>query len=185
MLLYHYIRHPRQTGAICSSSNKLSKMITTNMGIEQANNIIELGAGNGIFTKTILEKKNPDANFFAIEINPKIAKALSTKFNTLDIEVGSANNLKNMMAKRSMQNADIIISSIPWAMLKQYEQKILLEQIYNSLQNGGYFATFAYILPTIMATNFKKQLFNVFSNVEKSKIVWKNIPPAFVYYCKK
>ncbi|RDU64020.1 class I SAM-dependent methyltransferase [Helicobacter sp. MIT 14-3879] len=186
MFIYHYIKNPRQMGAICQSSKRLSNAITSNINIEKAKNIIEIGAGTGVFTQTILSKKNPNANFFAIEINPKMAAKLSNKVEKLDIEVGSASNLTYMMNKRGMKGADAIISGIPWAMLKKMEQKELLEEIYNALNNGGYFTTFAYILPTIMATNFKNQLINMFgANIRTSKIVWQNIPPAFVYYCRK
>lgn len=186
MFIYHYIKNPRQIGAITQSSKKLSETITSNINLHKANNIIEIGAGGGAFTKMIIKKKALNAKFFAIEINPKLASKLSSKIKGLDIEIGCANNLCDMMEKRNMINADIIISGIPFAMLKKKEQRALLIQIHNALGANGVFCTFAYTIPTIMARNFRKQLFEIFNNnIQISPIIWQNIPPAFVYYCRK
>lgn len=186
MFIYHYLKNPRQIGAITQSSKKLSETITSNIDLHKARNIIEIGAGGGAFTKMIIQKKAKNAKFFAIEINPKLALKLSNKIKGLDVEINTANNICEIMKTRNMPYADIIISGIPFAMLKKNEQKILLEQIHNALGKNGIFCTFAYTIPTIMANNFKKQLFNIFNNnVYTSPIVWQNIPPAFVYYCRK
>jgi phospholipid N-methyltransferase len=62
-----------------------------------------------------------------------------------------------------------------------------LAAIVDVLPKGGYFTTFAYLQGTILPTgiNFRKRLEKYFSSVEKSRVVWLNIPPAFVYRCKK
>jgi phospholipid N-methyltransferase len=35
------------------------------------------------------------------------------------------------------------------------------------------------------AWRFKKKLYAKFDKVETSRIVWSNIPPAFIYICEK
>lgn len=185
-MLPYYLKNPKHTGALCSSSNHLAEVITKNIGIEQASSIIEIGPGIGAFTKVIL-RKNPNARFFAIEINPKIANKLQKRFPNLDVVVGSVEFLQNIMQERQISYVDIIISGIPWALLSQTVQKEFLQNIYCALKPGGYFATFAYLLPTMGARRFRKRIYKdkMFSEIKKSKIVWDNIPPAFVYYCKK
>jgi phospholipid N-methyltransferase len=39
------------------------------------------------------------------------------------------------------------------------------------------------VLPS--AHKFRKKLDRTFHKVEKGKVVWGNIPPAFVYRCRK
>ncbi|WP_297810634.1 methyltransferase domain-containing protein [uncultured Helicobacter sp.] len=186
-MLPYYLANPKRTGALCSSSQYLAEMITKNIGIEQASNIIEIGPGMGAFTKVILRKKTDLAQFFAVEINPKIAQKLHKRFPNLDVALGSAEFLETIMQERQMSSADVIVSGIPWALLNQVTQKCILENIYNVLKPGGYFATFAYILPTMGARRFRKIIYGdkIFSEIKRSKIVWNNIPPAFVYYCRK
>lgn len=185
MFLYHYIRNPKTTGAITQSSKKLSQTITENINIENANNIIELGPGMGAFTKMILQKKKDSARFFAVEINPNIASKLSLKFPNLDIAIGSAKHLGEMMKERKMESVDVIISGIPYSFLTTKEQSIMLKNVHNALKEGGYFSTFAYHSPLLGARIFKKKLYRVFSQVSTSKSILLNIPPAFVYICKK
>ena len=60
--------------------------MTENIDFQKARNIAEIGAGTGAFTRNILSKKDEDANFFAVEINKKMANKLSHKFENLDIE---------------------------------------------------------------------------------------------------
>lgn len=186
-MLPYYLTNPKCTGAVCSSSKYLAEVITENIGIEQACNIVEIGPGMGAFTKVILRKKPDSAQFFVIEINTKIANRLHKKFPHLDIALGSAEFLQTMMQERQMPFADVIVSGIPWAFLNQALQQRILENIHNALRTGGIFATFAYILPSAGAKRFRKRIYSkeMFSEIKKSAIVWNNIPPAFVYYCKK
>lgn len=184
-MLLHYIKNPKRTGALCSSSKQLSHIITENIGIENASNIIEIGPGLGAFTRCIINKKKKDSKFFAVEINENIAKNLCKKFKNLDVEVGSAEFLESMMKRRNMKYADVIVSGIPWALLSKVEQDRILHSIYKALKPGGYFVTFAYVIPTLYARYFKKKVFCTFNNVKTSSIIWNNIPPAFVYFCKK
>lgn len=185
MFLYQYITKPKQIGALCPSSSKLAFAMTEHIELDKARYIAEIGAGTGAFTRSILQKKNQAANFFAVEVNEKMANKLSHKIENLDIEVDSAQSLKKIICKRGINNLDIIISGIPWAFLNKQEQDQLLNTLYECLNEGGYFATFAYIIPTFAKVRFKEKLYSLFSEVKISKIIWRNIPPAFVYYCEK
>ena len=89
------------------------------------------------------------------------------------------------MQNKQIAQFDVVVSGIPWRLLKAKEQDILLKNIHHSLKNGGYFSTFAYILPTPKTILFRKKLQKYFSHIKTSKVVWNNLPPAFVYYCKK
>lgn len=187
-MLPYFFQNPKRTGALWSSSKHLAEVITKNIGIEHSSHIIEIGPGTGAFTKVILRKKPDSAKFFAIEINPKIAEDLRVRFPNLDVAVGNAESLQMMMTERKISSADVIVSGIPWALLSSVEQKCLLESICNALKPGGYFTTFAYrFIPSIGGRQFRKKLYegNFFSEVKKSELVLDNIPPAFVYYCRK
>ncbi|HEB9342718.1 TPA: methyltransferase domain-containing protein [Campylobacter coli] len=185
MFFYEYLKNPKQIGAFCSSSQKLGFVMTQNINLRQANYIVEIGPGTGVFTENILKYKNKKAQFFAIEINKNMAEKLKRKIANLDIEIGSAENLPYFLRQRSIANADVIVSGIPWSLLKDHEQEKLLKIIHKSLKPNGYFSTFAYILPTFSSLKFRQKIFSFFSEVRISRVVWQNFPPAVVYYCKK
>lgn len=185
MFLYHYLKNPKQVGALCPSSKKLTRAIIQGIGLKKVQNIVEIGAGTGVFTEAILKNKNENAKFFAVEINEKIVNKLTKKYENLDLQIGNAENLAHFLNQRQMLNVDIIVSGIPWALLKDYEQEKLLNVIYQNLNKGGYFNTFAYILPSPAGKAFRSKIFKLFKKVRISKIIWENVPPAVVYYCKK
>lgn len=87
MFIIQYFTSPKQTGALCASSSKLAAAMTENIDFQKARNIAEIGAGTGAFTRHILSKKDEDANFFAVEINEKMANKLSHKFENLDEDI--------------------------------------------------------------------------------------------------
>lgn len=140
MFFYEYLKNPKQIGAFCSSSQKLGFVMTQNINLRQANYIVEIGPGTGVFTKNILKYKNKKAQFFAIEINKNMADKLKRKIVNLDIEIGSAENLPYFLRQRNITYADVIISGIPWSLLRDHEQEKLLKIIHKSLKPNGYFS---------------------------------------------
>ena len=182
-----FLLNAKQTGAIAKSSEELADLITDSVNLKNAKVIVELGPGTGIFTKKILEKKSKKSIFFALETNPFFAS--ETKNNCSDAIVyrDSAICIQKYLFKHKVKACDCIISGLPWAAFGNNLQQELINSIFSSLRNGGEFATFAYIQGPLLSAGkrFKNMLEEDFSQVAKTRIVWKNIPPAFVYQCKK
>ena len=182
-MLLQFLKNPKHTGALHSSSHSLSCMMTKNIGIQNAKYIAEIGPGLGVFTQKILNLKQKDARFFAIEINPYFAKKLQEKFKNLEVENKNANQILSIMQNKQIAQLDVVVSGIPWSLLKAKEQDILLKNIHHSLKNGGYFSTFAYILSTPKTILFRKKLQNYFSHIKNSMDVLNNLFLHFAHYC--
>ena len=62
-----------------------------------------------------------------------------------------------------------------------------LRELRRVLKPGGQFVTFAYLQGLLLPAGrrFRAKLKRSFSDVTKSKIVWRNLPPAFVYRCRR
>lgn len=186
MFAYDFLKKPKQVGAILPSSAKLAWAMTENISLENARNIAELGAGTGAFTKQILRKKSAAASFFAVEIDTKMATKLAARFENLDIEAGRAQDLRAFLQRRNLGRLDAVVSGIPWTFLSEREQDELLGIIRECLNDGGCFTTFIYAFCSpIKRRRFARKLRAFFSELSTPKIVWKNIPPAFVYQCRK
>ena len=182
-----FFANPLTTGAICASSPELSRLIVKMVGTEKASSIVELGPGTGAVTGFILEEKNPDSHFFVIELNPDILTAFRKSFPTVKAYQDCASNLPAILKQEGLASVDVVISGLPWASFPDDTQEEVLNSIYEALPKGGVFATFAYIQGAILPTghSFKRRLNEYFSTVEKSEVVWRNIPPAFIYCCRK
>ncbi len=183
-----FITKPATTGAIAPSSTHLAKEIVTQAQIANAKLILEFGPGTGVFTQQILTTKQPDANFIAIERNPQLAAALNYKFPNAEIISDCISNIESILNSHGITDkADSIVCGLPWAAFDDNLQQKLLSATYNILKEDGIFTTFAYLQGLLLPSGqkFKKLINSKFANVQKSKIVWRNLPPAFVYKCQK
>lgn len=181
------IKNFRTTGAIAASSEELSELLVLTANIKEAKCIVEFGPGTGAVTKKILKYKNPDALFFAIEMNPVFVEATKKSCPGAVVYHDNAINLPKYLEKHNQKSCDVIYSGLPWSLIDDKIQDKLLEVIYDNLKEGGEFLTFAYIhgiyLPN--GLRFRKKIEKRFKKVEKTKTVWLNTPPAFVYHAIK
>jgi phospholipid N-methyltransferase len=99
----------------------------------------------------------------------------------------SVEHLAEHLREAGRDSVDATISGLPWAAFSPERQEKLLDATALALRPGGRFATFAYShaawLP--QARTFRKLLDARFSEVTTSEVVWRNVPPAFVYRCRK
>lgn len=186
-ILVQFLRKPLVTGAVCPSSRELSRTMTKGVHLKEARTIVELGPGTGAITGAILSAMNPAANFFAVELNDAVIPAFRRRFPNVRLYHDSAANLVEIMRRESIAEADVILSGLPWASFPDHLQEEILHAILEALPSGGYFTTFAYLQGTLLPTGikFRRRLEKYFTHVEKSRIVWGNIPPAFAYRCRK
>jgi len=182
-----FIINPARTGAILPSGDSLCELMTDLAGLNYVSTAIELGSGTGVITEKILRKKAENTTFFALEINPAFVEATKSRCPDAIVYQSSAENVMKHLETHGESGCDRIISSLPWSTFKGETQQLILDSIYEVLKPGGIFLTYAYVLGVIApsAWRFKKKLYAKFDKVETSRIVWNNIPPAFIYICKK
>jgi len=171
-----FLRHPMLTGAIAPSSPRLAETMTAGLGLERAANVAELGPGTGVFTEAILALLRPEARLTAVEINPRFAAELSERFPRADVVTGSAERL-------ALDGVDVVVSGLPWTAMTADRQQRILDALTASLAPNGRFTTFAYAHAawTPPARRFAASLRSRFAVVERTPVVWGNLPPAFVY----
>lgn len=185
--LWQFAKRPRSTGAVAPSSANLATEMTRGLGIPSANLVLEYGPGTGVFTRRIAAEKGPATRFLSFEINTAFAERLRTAHPDWEIHNCSVEQAPALLDELGLGPADCIVSGLPWAAFTPAEQSRLLGATAQLLRPGGGFTTFAYLhglaLPT--AHRFRRLLGDHFSRVETSPTVWRNLPPAFVYRCKR
>lgn len=185
-----FILNPFNTGAILPSSKSLAKEMVNLVDWKNTKTLVELGPGTGAFTEKIIKKiENKDKKiiFFGIEINQAFIKELRKKFPNTPFYNDSAENIKKYLNKNGAEYCEAIISGIPWGSFTIKIQEKLISKIAESISKDGVFLTFSYIHTSFRPHNkkFNRLLLKHFSSVKKSKLILKNIPPAFIYICKK
>lgn len=180
-----FLQQPTHIGAIAPSSPDLVRTMVDSFDWDQIHAAIEYGPGTGVFTEAILKKIHPEANFFAIEQSKEMVEATRQRCPNAKIFQDSVTNVQEICHQQSLKSVDAIISGLPWAAFPDVLQTEIMDSMLKVLRPGGTFATFAYwqglALPA--GKRFGRRLRETFSRVERSKTVWKNLPPAFVYRC--
>lgn len=184
--LAEFLRKPFHTASITPSSRYLASAMVERMGLGEATTVVELGPGTGVFTRFIVRELKPEARLICLEINPELARRVAERFPRAWVVNDSAENLARHLGHPD-PGVDCVISGLPWVILSAEDQKRLLEPAVRALRPGGGFATFAYShaawLPA--GRRFRAMLESSFSRVDISAPVWRNLPPAFVYHCRK
>ena len=187
VLFRRFLRNPVQVGALCPSSRALCSTMVSEIGVDTADVIVELGPGTGVITREIVRCMSPNAKLIAIELDQTLCVHLRKAFPEVTVCNDSAAGIGEILARHSLPNPDAVISGLPWANFSSRLQRNILDAVAEHIAPGGYFTTFAY-LQGLMFPNgqrFRRLLGEVFREVEISPVVWKNIPPAFVYRCRK
>lgn len=192
MSSWHFIKQfcsePRTIGAIAPSSKKLANRMLQQIDFDRARVIVEYGPGTGVFTRQILSKINLDKTiFFGLELNEQMNRIACTHAPEISIFQDSASEVRKYLNHHGVEHADAIISGLPWAAFSEKLQDEILEETVAGLPEGGFFSTFAYLHGLILPSGirFRSKLKQHFSEVKISPVVWGNIPPAIVYWCRK
>ena len=185
--LREFVRNPFTVAAITPSSRVLADLVTATVPHTGAPLVVELGPGTGAFTAAIQRRLAGRGWHLAIEINGRFAERLAARYVGLDVAVADACGLSDILAERGHGQADAIVSGLPWAAFAADRQDDLLDAVVGGLASHGAFTTFAYSHAgwTPPARRLRRALRSRFEEVVLSRTVWANLPPAFVYYCRR
>jgi phosphatidylethanolamine/phosphatidyl-N-methylethanolamine N-methyltransferase len=169
--------------ALASSSQGLAELITDLASLDTADAVIELGPGTGVFTEKIVEKTRAGSTFLAFEINPKFVEVTRRRCPRCTVVQESAVHARKYLNASGLEHCDSVVSGLPWATFSETLQDDLLDAISDALRPGGTFVAFTYVSSLLLpgGRGFRRKLHERFTEVEQSRVVWRNMPPAFVY----
>lgn len=173
-----FLKERKTVGAVSPSSKFLMKKMIAPIDFSSAKVIVELGPGNGVFTKGLLNKMTPDARLFSFELSQNFYDHINLKISDkrLILINDSADKLEEYLQKEGITEVDYVVSSLPLAVIPEEVKTKVLNACVKVLGEKGKYIQFQYSL------NAKKLLKSKFKDV-KHKFVPVNIPPAFVYQC--
>jgi phospholipid N-methyltransferase len=173
-----FFKEKKQVGAIAPSSKFLMKKMLKPIDFSTAKVVIELGPGNGVFTKGLLDKLNKDTKLFSFELNENFYELIKADIqdDRLILLNKSADCIMDVLAEHNITEVDYVISSLPLAVIDAPIKNAILDASVKALKPDGKYVQFQYSL------NAKKLLESKFKDVSYT-FVPANIPPAFVYTC--
>ncbi|OIR05264.1 ribosomal RNA adenine dimethylase [mine drainage metagenome] len=181
-----FVRCPRVVGAVAPSSRRLANTMIPPVDLTAADAVVELGAGTGVVTRALRSQIGAHTRLVALELRDPSAARLQRKFRDVQVVSGSAEHLRQHLDRLGHRHADCIVSGLPWGSMSGDLQRRILDAVEASLKPGGAFSAMAYVHASQFASarRFRRELERRFDQVCVSRIVWANLPPAFVYYCQ-
>lgn len=175
LFMKNFINSPKTIGSITPSSNKLARTMISLGKMTNNSIVVELGAGTGIITKTILSTVELEKPLIIFENDASFYPQLKNYSNTiLYDDAFLIKNKLNMLKDK----VDIIYCGLPLLNFSGEQIEELLTQVYDLLKPGGKLIGFQYT-PLLFP-----KLNKVFDKCNIN-YVFLNIPPAFVYTCVK
>ncbi len=178
--LLEYLKNPRKIGAIAPSGNGLSRKMVKPIDFRAAKVIVEYGSGTGAFTRELVIRRKIDTTLILIEQNEDFCRVLNEIFQNqpnLHIIHGSAEYVNCYLSAYGFQEADYIVSGLPFTSLPQNISSSILAETRKAIGHNGTFITFQYSL-------VKQKFFEKYFQITERLKEMKNLPPAFVLVMK-
>jgi phospholipid N-methyltransferase len=177
-----FLREPFTVGSFWPSSPALSRALVGGCEFAPGDTIVELGPGTGAFTELLIQRLQDRGRMVALEINPTNISVLRKRFAPCEMIQDSAEHLARYVEP---QSARCVVSGLAWGNMLPGLQDRIMDAVLASLAPQGQFVAFGYIHAKWFPTTqrFRRRLQRDFCRVEMTPVVWRNLPPAFVYRC--
>ncbi len=181
------LRRPTTMGAVAPSSSRLGGVLASVVPRTGEPVVVELGPGTGSVSAMIAQRLPAGARHLAVELDTDMVSFLRRTRPELDVVHGDARHLAGLLAERDIDHADAVICGLPWALFDDVTQAAILGEITRVIGSTGAFTTFAYLhgMSLAAARRFRATLRDTFDEVQVTATVWRNVPPAFVYVCRR
>lgn len=177
MFLKGFLKNPVMVGAVASSSQRLVRHMLSKVDFNQCKLFVEYGPGVGTFTRPILDRLAPDAKLVVIDTNPEFiaylqATIIDPRFSAV---LGSAADVKKIVADHGFEHADYIASGLPFSTLPPGVGDAIAKATREVIRPGGAFLVYQY---NPKVRNF---LTPYWSKIDHEVEFW-NIPPAQLWW---
>ena len=180
-------REPGTVGAVAPSSRYLAREMASVVPSTGTPVVVELGPGTGALSPAVADRLPSGGRHLAVELDPGMISHLRTNLPWLEVVEGNAAALSTLLRERGIERVDAVVSGLPWSIFPVDLQNSILREVGVALAPGGAFTTFAYVhaLGMAGARAFRSRLDTAFDEVVTTRTVWRNVPPARTYVCRR
>ncbi|MBA3834499.1 MAG: methyltransferase [Sphingomonas sp.] len=180
MFFRGFIKHPVMVGSVIPSSKLLIDKMLEPVDWQKCKLFVEYGPGVGTFTQHILDRLAPNATLLTIDTNPDFTSYLNSKFtdSRMKAVTGSAADVREIMAELGFEQADYVLSGIPFSTLPPGIGEDIARATSQVIRTGGAFLVY----------QFSSKVFDFiepwFNRIERA-FEWINVPPARLFWAHK
>ena len=173
------IKHFKEVGTVTRSGVAMSQKAASFIPTDEQVTVVELGAGDGVMTKHLLNRMSKDSTLISIELNEKLYRHLADIQDDRLVAVhASAEELETILEQRNIKEVDYMVSAIPFIVFPKAQAQEMLHTFKRLMKPGGLY----------MQVHYAKRLTSLYESVFgnlQTNFILANLPPAYVFVCKK
>jgi phospholipid N-methyltransferase len=175
-----FVKHPVMVGSVIPSSRILIEKMLAPVDWANCKLFVEYGPGVGTFTERVLEKMAPDAVLLTIDTNADFTAYLNGKIrdSRLRAVTGSAADVREIMEGFGFNEADYILSGLPFSTLPPGVGPKIVEKTAEALRPGGAFLVYQF------SPKVHDFIAPYFDRIDRG-FEWRNVPPAQLFWAWK
>lgn len=175
-----WLKNPRGIAALSPSSRHLAQAMIAQLP-PNAERVVELGGGTGVFTRALLEHGISADHLMVVELNQALYDVLKRRFPDTKITSGDARELAKLVQVEQFgagADVDAVISGLGLLSMPRTMQREILSAVFEVLKPEGSFIQFTYgpISPIS-----RELLDELGLRARRASTAWRNVPPAAVY----
>jgi phospholipid N-methyltransferase len=176
------LRHPVSVCAVAPSSQELARAMTHGIHLRPKESLIELGPGTGALTAQIHRILPASDAYLGIELEARFVQLLKERFPDLRFVQDTVARAHRVHVQSGLEPVKAIISGLSIATLPEDVQEAFIHNIDRLMTPGCLFRMFQYVhaYPWPSSIRFRQRMSRLFNSYHRSRVVFKNIPPAFV-----
>ncbi len=170
-----WIANPKAVGAIAPTSATMARIMASAARCDAELKVLELGPGNGVTTRAILEHGVAAENLIAIEFTKSFLPGLRLRYPGVNFVHGDAFDISQISAELGIEKFDTAISGLPLLNFPVDDRARLVELVLDQLVPGRPLIQFSYGLrPPVPARDG-------YFTVTQLDSVLLNLPPARIW----
>lgn len=175
-----FVEHPRMVGSIIPSSRFTVQCMLEPVDWRDCRLFVEYGPGIGTFCRPVLERLSGDATLIVIDTNPLYIDYLqrTIRDKRFHAVLGSAADVEQIIRERGFEQADYILSGLPFSTLPAGVAPAIGAATHRALRPGGGFLVYQF---TAACLDYMRPHFpRIDSGFE-----WLNILPCKLFWAWK
>lgn len=173
-----WLRSPMGVGNPFASGKGLSNAMAAQLSVREDEYVVELGAGNGAVTKSILKAGIKPEKLIIIERDPKFRDHLVHKFPGVQVALGDARDIQSILKAKGVDEVAAVISSLPLLAMPHTVRHEIVDACFSVLKKDGQYVQYTYGLVSPVPKRNQREI-GIKGKIKKFVLL--NIPPARVW----
>lgn len=182
-----FLRAPALVGSVAPSSQALARTVISSINPGGSARVVELGVGTGALTRALMARGVSPKSYTGVEVDPRQVARLRERFPEMTFFQDSAENVHRIAGARRVRPSHVV-ASLPWTFMSSKTRTSLLSRVVRALRPEGQLLTYSYVSSQLMvrsARAMERDFQDYFRQIERSPVVWRNLPPAIAWTCSR